>query len=363
MALLAWFAYYNFRTTGSILETAYGLWRKQQGVVPAFWWQPLSKAPTYYSPQVRQFNAVWEVAIYHSLHRSLFALISAMAWRLVQFLQLYVRPLLLLPLLVGATGSEAWEAGVAGSAKRAALWNGLWVGSGLVALLLGHAFLITFIFFAWGGFRLIQSRGGLRAEGGRAIPLLLLLAGSLCAILTTFSMPTYYAHFTAPAFVLVALGMRSLAPWRRRQGVGRAIVVNLSISCCLMFLVSTAFSVFHVHVLHESPFNWSTYENGLADRAAVESFLTRQPGEQLAIVRYGPHHDVLQEWVWNLAAIDRQKVVWARDSKWNAQLLRYYSGRSAWLVEPDSASVRPYPVSSLPPPGEPAPKMTARTPP
>jgi hypothetical protein len=221
----------------------------------------------------------------------------------------------------------------------------------LLAVLLGHALAITIIFFAWGGFRLMQSRGTLGrllpervgAGLGRAISILLLLAGALCAILTTFSMPTYYAHFTAPAFVLIALGMRSLSTWRRRRGIGRAIVVNLSICCCLMFLVSAALSVFHIHVLHQSPFNWSTYENGLEDRAAMESFLSRQPGKQLAIVRYGPHHDVLKEWVWNLADIDDQKVVWARDStpEQDAQLIRYYSGRSVWLVEPDSDSLRP----------------------
>ncbi len=371
MALLAWFAYYNFRTTGNILETAYGLWRKQQGVVPAFWWQPLHRAPIYYSPQVRQFNAVWEVAIYRGLRRNLFALISAMAWRLMQFLQLYVRPLLFLPFLIGATGSESWRAKAAGrDAKRAALSNGLWVASGLLALLLGHALAVTVVFLTWGGFRLLRSPGGLRcfdqgsfdpAVGlGRRIPVLLLLAGGLCAILTTFSMPTYYAHFTAPAFVLIAMGMRSLAGLWRRQGIGRAIVANLSISCCLMFLVSTALSVFHIHVLHESPFNWSTYENGLKERAAVESFLNQQPGKQLAIVRYGPHHDVLKEWVWNLADIDGQKIVWARDSKpaWDAQLIKYYSGRSVWLLEPDAGSVRPYPLASLPPFGEPPPAMS-----
>ncbi len=343
LVLLAWFAYYNFRTTGNVLETAYGLWRKQQGVVPAFWWQSLKKTPTYYSPQVRQFNAVWEVAIYRSLHRSLFSLLSAMAWRLVQFLQLYVRPLLFLPLLVGATANDTWE-----TASRR---NATWVAIGLLAVLLGHALAITIVFFAWSGFRLMQSRGTLRrllpervgAGLGRKIPILLLLAGALCAILTTFSMPTYYAHFTAPAFVLIALGMRSLSAWRRRRGIGRAIVVNLSICCCLMFVVSAALSVFHIHVLHQSPFNWSTYENGLEDRAAVERFLNRQPGKQLAIVRYGPHHDVLKEWVWNLADIDNQKVVWARDSTpgRDAQLIRYYPGRSVWLVEPDSDTLRP----------------------
>ena len=361
LALLAWFAYYDFRTTGNILETAYGLWRKQQGVVPGFWWQSLRKAPVYYSPQVRQFNAVWEVAIYRGLHRSPFALISAMAWRLIQFLQLYVRPLLLLPLFTGALGGKPWNAGGdEHKARRSLLHNGLWFACGLLAVLLGHSLVITAVFLAWGGFLLIRFRGREGVELSWGLPILLLLAGSLCAILTTFSMPTYYAHFTAPAFVLIALGLRSLAAWRRQKGIGQAIVVNLSISCCLMFLVSAAFSVFHIRVLHESPFNWSAYENELKDRAAAEQFLKSRPGKQLAIVRYGPRHDVLKEWVWNLADIDAQKVVWARDSKpeWDKQLIKYYFGRSVWLVQPDSGRIGPYPLGSLPPHGEPPPKMT-----
>jgi hypothetical protein len=112
-----------------------------------------------------------------------------------------------------------------------------------------------------------------------------------------------------------------------------------------------------VHVTHEAPFYWSTYENELADRAAVESFLERQPGQQLAIVRYGAGHDVLKEWVWNLADIDAQKVVWAREQKpgWTAQLVKYYRGRTIWLAEPEAGRVVPYPVGDLSSFGEPLP--------
>ncbi|HEV2275239.1 MAG TPA: hypothetical protein VGR96_13800 [Acidobacteriaceae bacterium] len=363
-AMVGWFAFYNLATTGRMLQTAYGLWREQQGVVPGFWWQPLRRVPVYFSPQVREFNAVWEVAIYNSLHRSRLALLSALAWRLMQFLQLYIRPLLLIPLLVGVTGGKTWDTGRQG--RRAVIENALWVGSGLLALLLGHSLFITGVFLLWGALRIFRGRHEWRKPFrdrfclGPDAPILLLFAGGACAMLTTFSMPTYYAHFTAPAFVLIALGMRSVAAWRRTQGIGRAVVINLSLCSCLMVLVSATLSILHGHVVHESPFNWSTYENGLEERAAIQSFLDRQPGKQLAMVRYGPGHDVLNEWVWNLADIDRQKTVWARDSKpeWNQQLVRYFSGRRVWLVEPESGTVRPYPLSTLPETGEPPPQMS-----
>jgi hypothetical protein len=135
--------------------------------------------------------------------------------------------------------------------------------------------------------------------------------------------------------------------------------------------VCSVLAIFHVHVDGESPFNWSSYENRLEARAGAQRFLEQQPGKQLAIVRYGPRHDVLYEWVWNLADIDQQKVVWARELKpgWIAQLLRYYPHRKVWLIEPDAvpsagpggaampARISPYPVAGLPTQGEDLPDM------
>jgi len=365
-AYLGWFAYYNYATTGHPLQTAYDLWRKQQSIVPAFWWQPLRRVlPVYYSAQTYQFNAVWEVGIYRELHRSLFAGVSTMVWRLMQFLQLYLRPLLLLPLLVGAARVDSWIAKRRSPARFPLLLNGLWLAIALAALLIGHSLVLTAIFLIWGLFRILPRRPHHRVSRAgeswaRGIPIVLLMAGALCAVLTNFSMPTYYAHFTAPAFVLVAAGLVSLASWRRREGVGPAIVLNLALSCCLIFLFSAALAIAHIHAVHESPFNWSTYENRLEDRAAAQRFLAKQPGKQLAIVRYSPQHNVLDEWVWNLADIDAQKVVWARELKpeWTAQLVNYYRGRKIWLVEPDSGRIVPYPVGALPASGEPLPALT-----
>ena len=85
-----------------------------------------------------------------------------------------------------------------------------------------------------------------------------------------------------------------------------------------------------------------------AERAQVESRLTALPGPQLAIVRYRPDHQVLDEWVYNHPDIDASKVVWARelDAADNKALIDHYRDRTAWLVEPDSspAAVSPYPV-------------------
>jgi hypothetical protein len=82
-------------------------------------------------------------------------------------------------------------------------------------------------------------------------------------------------------------------------------------------------------------------ENVLAELSAL-------PGRQLAIVKYSADHALLApDWVDNGAAIDDQKVVWARDmgAEKNQELLQYYKGRQAWLVEPDETPPKVMPYS------------------
>ena len=77
------------------------------------------------------------------------------------------------------------------------------------------------------------------------------------------------------------------------------------------------------------------------------SQLTRLPGSHLVLVRYQPRHNVLAEWVYNEADIDRSKVVWARDlgAEQNVELIRYFKNRQVWLLVADdtSPSLVPYP--------------------
>ena len=67
------------------------------------------------------------------------------------------------------------------------------------------------------------------------------------------------------------------------------------------------------------------------------------------IVRYGPKHDALREWVFNEPRIDEAKVVWARDMGGvaDAELVRYFPERHVWLllVNDDGklAELMPYP--------------------
>jgi len=95
--------------------------------------------------------------------------------------------------------------------------------------------------------------------------------------------------------------------------------------------------------------SWFGPDYFVTERSVVERLLQDAPGAQLAIVRYSPDHDPIDEWVYNGADIDSSKIIWARamDPASDADLIHYYGQRKAWLVLPDSASnqVVPYPLA------------------
>ena len=68
-------------------------------------------------------------------------------------------------------------------------------------------------------------------------------------------------------------------------------------------------------------------------------------------VRYGATHHPGDEWVYNGAAIDGQRVVWARelDPESNRRLIEHYPARRVWLAEPEPAPARLTPYADAPP--------------
>ena len=91
------------------------------------------------------------------------------------------------------------------------------------------------------------------------------------------------------------------------------------------------------------------WPRGNLARFTIQREVSRLPGKQLILVRYGPRHNFDREWVWNEADIDRSKVVWARDmGTANQELVSYFKDRQVWLVNGDASppQLEPYEVSS-----------------
>jgi hypothetical protein len=135
---------------------------------------------------------------------------------------------------------------------------------------------------------------------------------------------------------LVIQGCHVLNRWR--PGVARAVTAV----CVAMAGVRVAMALLPIPFVLTYPMTWATTWSPKLGRETVVERLHSLGGQHLILVRYGPHHDPLHEYVYNRADIDAAPVVWAHnmDDESNRELLRYYPLRRAWLLEPDRDPVR-----------------------
>ncbi|MGQ9634529.1 MAG: hypothetical protein ACUVXB_09815 [Bryobacteraceae bacterium] len=181
----------------------------------------------------------------------------------------------------------------------------------------------------------------------------LLMAVSILTIAAVTIEQSRYPHYVAPAtgaFTgLLVLGIRVAAVQRSRRGRwGLALVrwgmVGLVLAAVVRWspaLSSTA------HGYYSGYLSWCCSRSGDLSRVEADRQLQASPGRHLVLVRYGPAHHWMDEWVHNEADIDAAKVVWARDlgPEQNAALLRYYADRQVWLATPGGPpGLSPYPV-------------------
>ncbi len=162
----------------------------------------------------------------------------------------------------------------------------------------------------------------------------------------------FYAHYAAPItgliYAIVLQGLRHLRVWRwHGRPSGLLLARSVPVVCLAIVLVRIAAQPLGFYMPPDWPMTWYHTRPGNTDRARVQASLEREPGQQLAIVRYKPGHNFFEEWVYNKADIDSAKVVWARelDNASNRALIRYFQGRRIWLVETGSepATLAPYP--------------------
>jgi hypothetical protein len=148
-------------------------------------------------------------------------------------------------------------------------------------------------------------------------------------------------------FYLLVQGLRQLFLWRpHKRPAGEVLVTGVLLVEICTFILTIA--------LPGPDFLRKDWPRQRSDMLLQ---LRQTPGKHLIVVRYGPNHNPLWEWVYNEADIDAAKVVWARemDPLHDRQLLDYFSDRQVWLLEADSnpPHLSPYPGEGSRPAGPP----------
>ncbi len=161
--------------------------------------------------------------------------------------------------------------------------------------------------------------------------LLLLGAFYAAAALETRIVPHYFAPATALCYILAASALLAL---RKSGPGGPRMRIFTSWSVAGLFILATGLALFTPDNLFF--FGEKDY-HVRAKRAAVVEQLSHEPGRQLVLVRYGPHHDLFEEFVYNQADIDDARIVWARSlgASKDDELIHYYGDRNVWMLEED----------------------------
>lgn len=154
------------------------------------------------------------------------------------------------------------------------------------------------------------------------------------------------AHYASPVTcIVVLLYMRAQHYLRHARWKNWRWGAVLARTSMLLLLADTSTAVARKQC---DTFYWTC--QGDVSRLVVQKKLEALPGRHLVMVRYGEDHNIHDDWVFNGADIDSQKVVWAReiDEEQDAKLFDYFKDRKVWLVTPDDDNT--YLAPYTPPP-------------
>jgi hypothetical protein len=292
----AWLGYYDKQAFGNPLTLPYSVNRATYAMAPYYVWQEPRPAPAYHHEEMRRFYEIDELNDYLKIHS-----VSGFPTRTL-----------------------------------AKAIRGVYFFSGLA--LVPPLFLLS---------RALRDR----RMRFLSVGLCILAAGMAVEV---YLFPHYLAPFTAAFYAVGLQAMRHLRQCKPGgKKVGEAIARYSVVICVLMAGVR----LFDQQLGCPVPgrpvsvwiSNWFGPDHFVPERKVIERRLEAVPGGQLAIVRYSPTHNPIDEWVFNGADIDGSKIIWARDmdEAKNRELIGHYQDRKIWLVQPDaeSAQVTPYPVA------------------
>ncbi|HWE49433.1 MAG TPA: hypothetical protein VG273_06570 [Bryobacteraceae bacterium] len=168
---------------------------------------------------------------------------------------------------------------------------------------------------------------------------------------------TYHAWFpaqNAPETALIVLvmlqGWRHLRVWRRSRRTGLAVSRLLIAGLCLTIVVGSAGRIMELSMpspeLTQLGRWWKILYAGPHERDNVITRLEALPGQHLVFVKYAKGHCFCDEWVFNSADLNSQRVIYARTytPESDAALIRAFPKFDVWMVEPD---IEPYRLTRL----------------
>ncbi len=286
--------YYAWRVTGSPFRMGHQAYNATHITNPYFLWQKSKPVTTGHHDVTQDFYEKIELPYWRRIHTPI-GLLRLEATRVIELWTFYLLPLLTLPFLMVVS--------------------------------------ILPIGFAW------------RDISPPTRFLLLATAFSLLGYSgEVYFNPHYFAPATCLIYALVLVAMRKVKNWEWNwKPVGLAITRSIPLIAVALALIFVAMPSARPQW---SPELWTWCSPGaselMSDRARLQAQLEREPGQQVVFVRYSHSHQLGLDWVYNRADIDAAKVVWARDlgREKNAELLKYYAGRTFWLVEPDATPRR-----------------------
>jgi hypothetical protein len=162
------------------------------------------------------------------------------------------------------------------------------------------------------------------------LPWIMLGLVALGAYLVVWSNAHYAAPATGAVVLLYLQSLRYLSQFRWRSWRWGATLARTSV---LLLVADTTSSIAQKQC---DTFYWTC--QGDVSRLVVQKKLEALPGKHLVMVRYGEDHNIHDDWVFNSADIDSQKVVWAREIEedQDSKLFDYFKDRKVWLVTPDN---------------------------
>ena len=166
-----------------------------------------------------------------------------------------------------------------------------------------------------------------------------------------YLLPHYLAAVVGLYVLMVIAGLEALSRITIRDfAVGAQAIKIIALICIAHFATWYGAHLFEKTAVAQDlePYEtWDAINHGDPhNRQFVKQQVAAIPGKLVLLVRYSPHHIFQNEWVWNAADIDGQRVVWARDlgQDEDAKLKAYYPDRTFYVLDPDVAppKLEPY---------------------